>query len=451
MSKLKDILNLTTYWVYGGGSGHYKTDATEKFKGHRAFVGNYITTQGNLDLRVEPTWQNFKYDTYLQQLKTLGITRIYSPQGKFDFQNTIGKAGKVSPINEEDDPMKQESWKVFGEYSRQIAIRYADDTSQFLSEAKVFQGSPAYLSNTPKAGLGLIDYYTGINEINFKQGWSGATRTMTREMAAVCFKVQYDAIRSVSKTLKIVIPSSIEPTEAWLRGFLVKLQSLYAEENKPMPTDFYLDFHWYIRNSSTDQSGGTAGETPETVNAYAHGQMMDSLCDEYGLSGWMCTETGWATDTSKQSAPILEGFTREESQGILMLRLSLIWGASKHCKHISFWHCRDDYDLPPYAKGGVNRKDWSAKPARTICEAFLEKYGDWDVGDFGQHPYSYSVIISNDDGDDEILFWTDKKNINGLTPFPSITTPVPAKEPITSKVVNNKKLILNGKYQLSLQ
>lgn len=438
MSKLKDILGLTTYWVYGGGNGHYNISSTDKFKFHRAFVGNYVVTQGNLDLHVEPTWQNFKYDTYLKQLKDAGITTIWSPQGKFDFQDTIGKQGKVCPINEGDDPLKQDSWKVYGELCRQIAIRYADDTAQYLSEAKVFQGTPAYLSNTPKAGLGLLDFFTGLNEINFKHGWSGATRTMTREMAAVCFKVQYDAVRSVSKTLKLVIPSSIEPTEAWLRGFLEKFKSLYAEEGKLMPTDFYLDFHWYMRNATTDQSGGTAGETPETVGAYAHGQMMDSLCEEYGLLGWICTETGWATDTSKQSAPILEGYTREESQGILMIRLALIWGACKYCKGISFWHCRDDYDLPPYAKGGINYKNWSAKPARTICENFLESFGNFDVFEYQENNGIHSVLINN--GNYEYLAWTDKKNIETqvakFTTFPQIHKDLI--KPMELKIENKK-------------
>lgn len=369
--KLKDIFGITTYWVYGGGKGHYTTEATEKFKLHRAFVGNYVVTKGNLDLRVEPTWQNFKYDTYLKQLKDKGITTVWSTQGSFDWYGTQGKIGKVNPIKPGDDPLLQSSWADFQELVRQITIRYADDTAHLLSEAKVFQGEPAYLSNTPKAGLGLVDYVTGTNEYTFLHGWSGAEYTLTPEMGAVQTKALIDGVRSVSKTMKIVCPSDHTPNIDNQRRLLKHLKSLYEAEGKPMPTDFYLDFHWYIRNGSTDQSGGTAGETAETAQAHLHAQAMDNLCDEYGLLGWLCTETGWSTDDSKQSAPILQGYDRLQSQGILMVRLALMWGASKHCKGISFWHCRDLYDLPPYAYGGINDKNWNAKPSRTICEEFL--------------------------------------------------------------------------------
>lgn len=429
--KLKDIFGITTYWVYGGGSGHYNTSATDKFKLHRAFVGNDVVTQGNLDLRVEPTEQNFKYDTYLKQLVDLGISPIWCTQGKFDFQNTVGKTGKVMPINEEDNPLEQSSWTTIGELCRQVAIRYAADTAQHLDKAKVFQ-STDYKNNIPKAGLGLLDAIEIQNEWDFKQAWSGATRTITPEEYAVCFKVCYDAIRTVS-SIKIIMGGGISPYISTFDRFLGKLDQLYAAENKPTPNDFYLCFHWYMRNGSQDQGGGTAGETPETVNAYGFGQSLDTLCESRGLLGWYCTETGWATDTSKQSAPILEGFTREQSQGILMIRLALIWGACKYHKGISFWHCRDDYDLPPYAKGGINYKNWSAKPARTICEEFLAKYGDREVSYYRNFEHFNEAIFDNNT--EQIFVWTDKKNyvdaVSGktLTPMPTMVDFTPTEPP----------------------
>lgn len=447
--KLKDIFGLTSYLAYGGGNAHYKTDAVDKFKFQRFFVGNYVITKGNLDLRVEPTWQNFKYDTYLKQLKDLGVTTVFSPQGSFDWYNTQGKIGKVNPIKPGDDPLLESSWADFKELCRQLAIRYADDTAQYLSEAKVFTGLPAYLANVPKAGLGLVDYLTGTNEYTFLHGWSGAAYTLTPEMGAVQMKVIIDGVRSVSKTLKIVCPSDHTPNLNNQRRLLTHLKSLYAAEGKPMPTDFYLDFHWYMRNTSQDQSGGTAGETPETINAYAHAQAMDALCDEYGLLGWLCTETGWATDNSKQSAPILEGFTREQSQGILMIRLALIWGASKYCKGISFWHCRDDYDLPPYAKGGINKKDWSAKPARTICEEFLAEWGEYEVSNYRNIGKGYYVDTVKD-GLKRTLSWTNKEDLPEFDAMPDITAEIPMQEPITSKTFSQKKLLINGEYQLQL-
>lgn len=448
MSTLSQIFGLTTYWVFGGGNGHYNTSATEKFKLHRAFVSNSAVTKDDFQFRTEPTHQNFKYDTYLRQLKALGIFRIWCTQGAFVAQNVQGKIGKVMPVRDSDNPLNQESWKEIGELCRQIAIRYANDTAHLLPEAKVFQGEPAYLSNTPKAGLDLLDAIEIQNEWDFKQSWSGATRTITPEEYAVCFKVCYDAIRSVSKTIKIIMGGGISPFISTFERFLGKLDSLYAAEGKTTPKDFYLCFHWYMRNGSQDQGGGTAGITPEEAKAYEFGQSLDSLCDARGLLGWYCTETGWATDTSKQSAPILEGFTREQSQGILMIRLALIWGACKYHKGIAFWHCRDDYDLPPYAKGGINYKNWSAKPARTICEEFLDKYGEMEIKSFINNDGTYSVILSNG----VALSWRDKTNLAGITPMPSeVFLPPDTTEPVTSKTFANSTLTLNGKYNLQMQ
>lgn len=440
MIKIKDGLGLTTYWVYGGGNGHYNTSSTDKFKLHRAFVGNDVVTQGNLDLRVEPTEQNFKYDTYLKQLVDLGIKPIWCTQGKFDFQNTVGKIGKVMPINEEDSPLDQSSWATVGELCRQVAIRYAPDTAQHLDKAKVFTGVPGvfpHLWNVPKAGLNLIDAIEIQNEWDFKQGWSGATRTITPEEYAVCFKVCYDAIRSVSPTIKIIMGGGISPIMSTFTRFLGKLDEMYAAEGKTTPKDFYLCFHWYMRNGSSDQGGGTTGITPEDAKAYEFGQSLDALCEQRGLPGWYCTETGWATDSSKQQSPILEGFTKEQSQGILMTRLMLIWGACKRFQGVSFWHCRDDYDLPPYAKGGVNYKNWSAKPARTICEEFIAKYGDKEVLQFKQIGDKYFAYLSGG----IILSWT---NLLG-SPMPLEVIEVPEPPQDMSKLtIQNHRLCYDG-------
>lgn len=415
--KLKEH-GITTYWVYGGGPGHYNTTATSMFGLHRAFVSNYVVTQGNLDLRVEPTWQNFKYDTYLTQLKALGIKAIWCTQGAFDWQNVQGKQGKVMPIPDGANAMDPANWWEIAELCRQVAIRYADDTTQHLDKARVYS-DPAnpnhYLNNTPKAGLNLLAGIEVQNEWDFKQAWSGATRTITPEEFAACFKACYDAIRSVSQTIPIIMGGGISPEISTFTRFLNQLKALYAAEGKQMPTDFHLCFHWYMRNGSSDQGGGTAGITPEDARAYEFGKSLDTLCEQWKLLGWFCTETGWATDTSKQSAPILEGFTREESQGILMLRLVLIWGACKYHKGISFWHCRDDYDLPPYAKGGVNTKSWAPKPARTIWESFMAKYGEKEVQSYANFSGLHHITFT----DGTSLNWTNLKNSNGWTPMPT--------------------------------
>lgn len=427
MNTFKDSLGITSYLWYGGGSTHGSIASVDKFKLQRFFVDNFRVTQNNLDFRTEPTWQNFKHDTYLQTLKDNGIKSIWCTQGTFDWYGTQGKPNKVPCLRPGDDPMDPASWADLGELCRQIAIRYAADTAQHIGEARVFTGTPTYLTNIPKAGLDLLEAIEIQNEWDFKHQWSGAEFTLTPEQYAVNFKVCYDAIRSVSN-IKIIMGGGISPFITTFQRFLTKLKQLYRDEGKDMPTDFYLCFHWYMRNGSADQGGGTSGITPEDANAYEFGLSMDELCREYGLPGWYCTETGWATDSSKQQAPALEGFTKEQAQGILMVRLALIWAACEFHKGISFWHCRDDYDLPPYAKGGINYKNWSAKPARTICEDYLGNYADHTVLSFGKiTDDTYFAVLKN--GTESVtLGWSNKVNSNGLSPKPNITNiviPIP--------------------------
>src|SRR5690606_24210944 len=111
-------------------------------------------------------------------------------------------------------------------------------------------------------------------------------------------KVCYDAIRSVSSTLPIIMGGGISPIMSTFERFLVQLDKLYTAEGKATPNDFYLCFHWYMRNGSSDQSGGTSVITPEDAKAYEFGKSLDALCEQRGLLGWYCTETGWATDSS---------------------------------------------------------------------------------------------------------------------------------------------------------
>lgn len=409
--KLKDILGITSYYWYGNG-GHFRSaqmpltisgkdlvnssnqrvctiEATSNFKLNRAFVDNWIVVgQDANDLQTNPTEQNFFYDEYFKLYKANGITNIWSATGQFDWfpkyiNPSTGKEysqRKSACFHPDYSPLDPLAWADLAMLCRAITLRYKD--------------------------TGLLDYLQPLNEFDFR--WN-VKHVLTPEEYAVCFYECYKAIRSVSQTQKIIMGSTINPTIDTLQRFMTKLDTLSTIPIR----DFYLDFHWYMRDGSSNQGGGTTGITPEDANAYEFGKQLDNFCQTNNLPGWFCTETGWATDNSKQHAPDLEGYTRAEAQGILFTRLALIWGACEYCKGITFWHSRDLYDSEPYAYAGVNNKDWSAKPGRLIVDDFLTRYGEFEVSDFyksTQVQDMYSIVLK---GQGKGLAWSNK-NRNGI-------------------------------------
>lgn len=437
---IREQYGITSYLHYGGGPGHLNISSTDQFKVHRFFVDNFRHQEGDLLFRTQPTEQNYKNDQYLQLLKDAGIAAIWCTQGSFDFNVAKGKQGKIMPIDDADDRMDPRNWADLGAFCAQVAIRYADDTEQHLGRAKVFQSS-TWQSNTPKAGLGLLQAIEIQNEWNFLASWSGGFRTFTPEEYAVALKVARDSIRQYSQTIRIIMGGGIGGDIEDITRTFAQLDLLYAAEGKQTPNDIYPCFHWYMRFGSTNQSGGQYGISPEEAGAVNLRDLMDSVCAARNLPGWYCTETGWSTDNSKQSAPIQQGYTREESQGILMNRLALIWGASPYFQATSFWHCRDDYDSPPYAKGGINYKDWSPKPARTIAEAFLDTYGSYDVTDYWTEGSNEHYALLERGSEDLVLGWSDGVNNGDLTPVPRVvyvSPPTPEPTPTCSDGIQNQ-------------
>lgn len=453
------LLNLCNcYGVFGGtldkniGVTNFLFDSNNfdkvsQFKVQRYFVDNFrVTKDSTLAFWTQPTWQNFKHDDVLKNAKDNGVFNIWCTQGKMPHHVVQGKANKVNPIRDSDSPQDLKAWSDYGRLVKQIALRYANDSQPYLSQARVYQSSN-YQNNIPKAGLGLVDAMEYTNEFDFLMSWSGATRTFTPEDGAVGFKVFIDSIRSVSKTMQIIMGGTIQPKVETFHRFITKLKSLYAAEGKEMPTDWYLNFHWYMRNGSNNQGAGTWGISPETAKAYRFGLQMDSLCRVHKLLGWRCTETGWSTyatgtnvSLAKQNAPVMQGYDIYHSQGLCMVRLALIWGATQYCQDISFWNRKDNDDVGAYQNGGVNYSNWQPKYCQTILSEYLTHYRYHSISNFRQKDQLYAVdLIAS--ADTTTLVWTDlnkfgeydaKPRIGKLTtpnqsPVINLTSPVDAR------------------------
>jgi len=466
MIKLKQQSGVTTYLNYGSSNTLYNpvrpgnyVNRLLNIKLHRHFVDNrrYVAGGGPPGFNVDSINQfmparmpqGFWTDEYLQLLKDAGVENIWSLQGKFPFQDTIGTPSKVMPINEADYPDQGNPgvWFELGKYAGQVAIRYADDSSAFIDSADVWQHDPnsitnlhpSYLSNTPKAGMGLVQIIQVLNEPNVNPDWIGATNSITAEGTAAAYYAVYTEVRKYSQTIKIVTgpPIGIKNDREFLRRMLDHLKVLFGGK---VPSDVYISFHWYMRelNQNQGQGGTDTGASPEFVDAYELGLWVNDLCHEFDIAGWYCTETGWSSspniDTSKNAAPIQEGFTQLESHGVLMTRLVLMWSSLDKHMATTFWHCKDAYDSGAYFNGGLLYKDAEStrKPSLRIYEDFISSWGEYDVT--GYYPNSltneYYATLLGPTGDFITLGWSDKDNSGELTPDPTIVSTVILPDPV---------------------
>lgn len=435
--KLKDILGICMYNWYGGG-GHSSIGklplsvsgtelknadgkevstirAISNFKLHRAFVDNWIVvpeTQPPFTLKVQPTEQNFYFDDYFKLQKANGITNIWSASGCFDWYVPFlgGKSQrKTACYDPRLSPTDPNAWQDLAQLCKLIAERYKDN--------------------------GLVDYIQVLNEWDFR--WN-VPHILTPEEYAVGFYECYKAIRSVSSTQKIMVGCTLTPEMQTFTRLFGTLDTLAANEGKPKVRDVTVTFNLYSRTQSANQGDGI-GATFEEVNQYGRFlKPLNDWCKQEGLK-WGMTESGYNSSPStsaaamKNKAPLLEGFTLEQAQGILAIRTALICASLSECVGITFYHTKDGYEAEPFTYHGFNydkdfggKEDWSAKPARTICEDFLSEFGIFESTNYQESSNGiYSIILS----DGRMLAWTDNKNAQGFTPFPKLTTTIPPIEP----------------------
>lgn len=397
-----DLVNASGKWVS-------TIRALSKFKLHRAFVDNWIVVKEStppFTLSTNPTEQNFYFDEFFKLQKANGITNIWSASGCFDwYKGALGTHSqrKTACYNPNMSPTDPAAWADLAELCKQIAAYYKDKN--------------------------LLDYLQVLNEWDFR--WN-VPHIVTPEEYAVCFKVCYEAIRSVSPTQKIMIGATLTPDVATAKRFFGQLDTLRKAEGKPVIRDVVYAANNYIRTESNNQGNGI-GATPEEVDRY--GVFFKPLHDfltEIGCDGAMLTEAGWSNTAStsatgmKNKAPALQGFNIDQAQGILAIRLSLILASLGKWKGVTFYHCRDEYEAEPFTYNGFNRKDWSAKEVRLLLESFLSKYGEHTVTKYVKvNDIHYVVLQTPNSQLQTILHWSDKVNVGTATPMPTETASIP--------------------------
>lgn len=440
---IKNLVGITTFPDYGQGPDQSALDGIHFW---RAFVDNLEFSEPGGPVRFSPNVKGRKIDDWMQMVKDKGVDLMWCAQGRLKDQDVAGKANKVMPIVDGADAMDPANWADYAELCAQIVIRYWKNTSG--DRANVYKDpSNSYFSSPDLVGHGSLGSIQIGNEVDFPKAWHNGTRTLTATEYAVCFKACYERIRLESEDVPIVAGSIISPNLDWMSEFLEAFGNLYEGD---APSDFYLSWHWYMRQKNQDQDwGDDFGASPEFVDAHNFAKRIDDLVKAYGLLGHYCTETGWADDpdprSKKQAVPPQEGYTLSESVAVLAIRTVLAWGSLPHFKGVTFWHCADGYDGHPYWFGGYNYKrtdpskndwniphpeagivdDWLPKPQLNMLNSFIDLYGSYSVENstylFDDPVYSCALVGGDKKYD---FFWTDGKNYTDVddtvfTPMPS--------------------------------
>lgn len=417
-----DLVNADGKWVS-------TIRALPNFKLHRAFVDNWSIvpeTQPPFTIKVQPTEQNFYYDDFFKLQKANGIKNILSLSGCFDwYKAALGSHSqrKSACYNPAMSPTDPAAWQDLAHLCKLVAERYRDN--------------------------GLVDYIQVLNEWDFR--WN-VPHIVTPEEYAVGFYECYKAIRSVSTTQKIMVGCTLTPEMPTIIRLFAKLDSLAASEGKPKVRDVTVTFNLYSRSKSANQGEGVGATFEETDQYGRFLKPLNDWCEQEGVT-WAMTESGYNSSPStsaaamKNRAPQLEGFTIEESQGILAIRTALICASLSKCVGVTFYHCKDGYEAEPFTYHGFNydkdfggKPDWSAKPARTICEEFLEKYGEHEVGEFRRNPIGTYYVGLDLNGTYTLLAWTDKNVLGTVTPMPAFFWELPPTSPMPTLTVVNKQL-----------
>lgn len=342
----------------------------------RGFVDNWIVVPETLSnnqtftIRTEPTEQNFYYDSFFRLLHANGNKIIWSASGCFDWYvpHLGGKSQrKTACYDPRLSPTDTVAWLDLAHLCKLVTEMYQYN--------------------------GLVDYIQVLNEWDFR--WNVPYILKPQEYA-VGFRMCYKAIRSVSKTQKIMIGATLTADLPTAKLLMRSIDSVFIINGETPPRDIIYTVNNYIRVGD-DRQGNGIGATPESVDRYnVFFKPLNDFCKSIGIK-FAITETGYNSSPStsatamKNKAPALEGYSLEEAQGILDMRVILILASLSECEMICIYHARDFYEAEPFTYHGLNRKDWSAKPARLIIEEYLDVYAHWHVQNFRQQGLLYGV------------------------------------------------------------
>ena len=380
-------------------------------------------------LAIEPNPQNWYALTHLKRLKESNPNRRITmvPEGKFPDQDTIGTPGKVTPINEGDDPLLLTSWHKAKRHGRLMALILTEgnrlDEWELEAAKNELENSmwfPSWIA--PNIDdyfltglLGAGDDHTGWNEFNHR--WNKATRIMGAEEDATCFYAFCEGWRSVDDTVTLLPGGPISPDLEYQEDFWARFEELGGKRF----VNLGMNFHYYMRLLSKDQQwiDSDRGATPEEVDLIKTVEDYDLtfgslLLKGFDLQYWRCTETGWgAPDTSYQRAPELNGLTQMESQVACIIRAYMTMCTSPYFGGMSVYCERDPGESPPYKNMGLFYHwstlpggDWTQKESWPVFINFYRQYAFY-TGEILQEGTITKFLTG-----DKVFEWSDQN------PFP---------------------------------
>lgn len=281
-------------------------------KNYPGYPGNAIQFNPGSPMQKEnsmvPLWDaatpgGFDFDAYYKNLKDANITVFPCIQGNVPWlSGEPNTKSRHKPVKAGADPSDPFSYAEHADFMFQYAARYG---SRELSDnlLKIAPGQ------TPRSGLGYLEYYENWNE---PDGWWGGRRDyFTPYEYAAMSSADYDGhesrmgkdkgIKNADPNAKLVMSGIAIPNVDYLRAM-----NFWFEHNRSDKRFVFdvITVHHYC-NAKGSQAEMTEGISPEKDGLKAIVKKISDFRDTYvpGREVWV-TEFGWDTNpATPQSAP----------------------------------------------------------------------------------------------------------------------------------------------------
>jgi endoglucanase len=277
-------------------------------------------------------------DVKRAMLQATGINRIYIDKdwiysGKYHFAPLYNKAWNLDYIFQMCNQYGidiipclkgNEGGELYPELVEQFVIRYGNNKSVPLDKVKQFVGGDPWAYQEIKIGLGLINKIQLGNEPD--RSWRGIYSEINPDGYLTPFQLAaklaecYNRVKAIDPAIEVILSGLYNKKPGYIRGMLL-WNKMFNGGRKFFDAISYHDY-----NSVDDLLLNPVfgeGLSPEKAGMKGRAGMMLKNIQEFGWEVKVyVTETGYSLSSvnPEKRVPVIEGKTRFQTQGDLILR-----------------------------------------------------------------------------------------------------------------------------------
>jgi len=329
----------------------------------------------NNEVKFAKSYSYWDFDLYYENLKKQGI-EIF-PVIKENIKYLWNWDKNTKPVDPEFEPTEPEAYRAHADHLFQYAARYGKNKVD-ENLLKIADDQQA------KSGLGFIEYYENWNEPDM--WWGNSKHYFTPYEFAAMTSMDCDGhlgkygstlgIKNADKNAKLVLGGLAKLNTDYIKSIM-----FWAKYNRKDSLPFnVINFHHYSHNNevlhANPLKSNRVGISPEEDSLKQKVKEIISFRNKYlpGIEVWI-TEFGYDTHTqSPHRAGLLNGFTRNEVQGIWLIRSYLELIAAGVDK-ASMYMIRDTNNATAnqFSTSGITKSkklNWEKKPSWYYLNTF---------------------------------------------------------------------------------